>query len=749
VLNVYHGVALITKQHHLMKFYQIIDNLSLASMTTVLLPLFVYFINPHVALASNADDLELVNMSESSNMCLVSDSIFKYYLSEGVPDSISKYGLSTIRFCNVDKKDEFGILKSVLEELGKFGQYDVIRSNVDSIVSELKDVNEKVIFYTFLAHNHVIYNSENDTNYYWDMASELLPEATDNYALCMYYNLSGFKNQLVGNYVSTFQSYTIASRFADPNNEMELPTRLRLANACVLVGDHNKSLEILNEVVKDAIEKGDYETLLYSYFTMMHIKLLDSENEDLIKLGHKTLDFHKRSNLYVSAGYTYYMLGEGHLNSSNLDSAYYYFRKCVDVSIANNEKKELRDGYQGLGHYYKVIRNYEQSRYYFHKALETKAYINENDLIKEISELWMLEGDHKKAYENARKYIDMQDNLKLNIESDARLASKIIEDAYDYKKNSEIKIIEKERQQNFLRLIAVVVFFILLIVFFALVHFYQNRNKLQTLNNQISDHNRIISARNKELGILTKKQTETIKHLENFAYVAAHDLKTPIRTATSFAGLLSKSSGDKLDERGQSFLSYIDSSIGNLSQMIDDLLSLSKLDADLPEKEIINLNEVVEIVKHSLGELFCTSKMKLVVIGELSAIYGHQSLMIQLFQNLIKNAINHSKTDKETIIKIESKRKDDDWLCVSIEDNSGGIPEYMISTIFDLFSSSDKKSGNGIGLATCKRIVTHYGGEIWVEVNEGVGSTFKFTIPYSPLPINFKDANMRTGTVDF
>jgi signal transduction histidine kinase len=173
------------------------------------------------------------------------------------------------------------------------------------------------------------------------------------------------------------------------------------------------------------------------------------------------------------------------------------------------------------------------------------------------------------------------------------------------------------------------------------------------------------------------------------------------------------------------------------------------LDADLPEKEIINLNEVVEIVKHSLGELFCTSKMKLVVIGELSAIYGHQSLMIQLFQNLIKNAINHSKTDKETIIKIESKRKDDDWLCVSIEDNSGGIPEYMISTIFDLFSSSDKKSGNGIGLATCKRIVTHYGGEIWVEVNEGVGSTFKFTIPYSPLPINFKDANMRTGTVDF
>jgi len=148
---------------------------------------------------------------------------------------------------------------------------------------------------------------------------------------------------------------------------------------------------------------------------------------------------------------------------------------------------------------------------------------------------------------------------------------------------------------------------------------------------------------------------------------------------------------------------------------------------------ILSFNSIPEIVRKVeilLSNLISESNAKVIVDKELPRVSGHQGLITQLFQNIIKNAINHNNTENDTIIKISSARKDKDMLSVSIADNSGGIPDYIIPTLFDLFASSDKNKGSGIGLATCKKIVTHYGGEICVDVEEGVGSTFNFTFPY-------------------
>ena len=109
-------------------------------------------------------------------------------------------------------------------------------------------------------------------------------------------------------------------------------------------------------------------------------------------------------------------------------------------------------------------------------------------------------------------------------------------------------------------------------------------------------------------------------------------------------------------------------------------------------------------VKTRIDELIDNSDTKIIVQKELPKINGHNSLMMQLFQNIIKNAINHNKSESELIIKISSKRKDNNWQLISIEDNSGGIPEYLLPTLFDLFSSSNKNTKNGIGLASCKKL---------------------------------------------
>jgi signal transduction histidine kinase len=691
----------------------------------VLALVFALFILPIGSFASNTDSInQNLNAEHPSNKCISNYPIFERSFLTGSLDSVTEIGLRSISFCDINSEEELYIISDILGTLTFNGLHDIVKQTSDRLNDQIEDDNLRLIFYATIIEYQILYNLDDRSNYYWDKANKLVPYVTDENALGMYYFVMGNKNLHSGNYISALKSYSLALSFKNVNEETKFNIKSQLVSVSILISDYDKAEQLLTDLIRIARKNEDFRSVLYCYFDKMDILQETFKYEQLVSTCHKALSMHSTYDVDECIGYTYYMMGEGHLSLSNLDSAYYYFKMGIEVSMKNNEFKELKDNYKGMAKYYQANAEYDNARIFYQKALDEKTYVDQTNnagISKALSDLRALQGDYKNSYLELEKYLN---NQKVNNKSDLRLATKIVEDAHAYKQQAKLRIIEKERQKTLLQQILFGSIAMLLLVSVLFYFLNKNRKKHRVLNTQIS-------ARNKELGILINKYNDTISYLENFAYVTAHDLKAPIQTATSFAGLLSKYSADKFDDKELNLLESIDLSIGKLTKMIDDLLFLSKLDVDLASQEIIDLNQIFGDVKISLNTLLIKSKAKIIVESKLPFVTGHRSLIAQLFSNIIENSINHNTTKRHAVIKISSKEREDGWQIISIEDASGGIPRYMIPKLFDLFSYFGDEVNNGIGLATCKKIVKLHDGDIWADIADGIGSTIKFTLPAS------------------
>lgn len=218
--------------------------------------------------------------------------------------------------------------------------------------------------------------------------------------------------------------------------------------------------------------------------------------------------------------------------------------------------------------------------------------------------------------------------------------------------------------------------------------------------------------------------------LEQFAYTASHDLQEPIRNMAIYSDLLTRKYGDRLDDRGLSFLSYVNDGAHRMETLVADLLAYTKaatIAEEVPdpipaEKPLSGaLQNLSEAIRKNEVE-FCYDTLPQVRIREVH--------LQQVFQNLIENAIKYRSPQKPRIA-ITVEQKDGRWLW-GVHDNGIGIkPEYR-EQIFGLFKrlhGNDEYAGTGIGLAICQRIVERYRGQIWVESEVGRGSSFFFTVP--------------------
>jgi len=186
------------------------------------------------------------------------------------------------------------------------------------------------------------------------------------------------------------------------------------------------------------------------------------------------------------------------------------------------------------------------------------------------------------------------------------------------------------------------------------------------------------------------------------------------------------------DEDDKAFFNFITQSMQKLSKMIDNLLSLSRLDQDLPPLEVVNPNELLEDIQNRLHSKIQDLKSEIKIQKNLPNLLGHESLIGQVFQNLIDNALKY-KSDAIPKIEISCKRPVSEdqkaFMQFEIEDNGKGIPAKLHEKVFELFSGTTQNNSNGIGLATCKKIVSNYGGNIWVKSKVGKGTTMIFTLP--------------------
>ena len=238
-----------------------------------------------------------------------------------------------------------------------------------------------------------------------------------------------------------------------------------------------------------------------------------------------------------------------------------------------------------------------------------------------------------------------------------------------------------------------------------------------------------------------KKLEEELKRsnneLQQFAYVASHDLQEPLRTISSFTQLLERRYKEKLDHDADEFIEYVVEAAQRMQKMILDLLEYSRIMTTGGNFMKIDSNEALDGALFYLKCLIEECNVE-ITHDKLPIIIADQGQLTKVFQNLISNSIKFSKPDEPPKIRISAELGKNREYIFSVQDNGIGMdPQYIerIFTIFQRLHTLDEYQGTGIGLAIVKRIVERHGGRIWVESELGVGSTFYFTIPGLLQPI--------------
>jgi light-regulated signal transduction histidine kinase (bacteriophytochrome) len=219
------------------------------------------------------------------------------------------------------------------------------------------------------------------------------------------------------------------------------------------------------------------------------------------------------------------------------------------------------------------------------------------------------------------------------------------------------------------------------------------------------------------------------KELEQFAYIASHDLQEPLLTINNFSTLFADEYGNRVDDEGKMYLKYITGSATRMSQLVKGLMEYSRVGRE-PELTDVNCKELVNNVLQDLTVTIGKTQASIQYNG-LPTLKGYETELRLLFQNLLSNAIKFSKKEESPVVKINSIRQNGHWL-FTIEDNGIGVEEKHKEKIFNIFQRVHRREvyeGTGIGLAHCRKIVDLHGGKIWVESEINKGSIFYFTIP--------------------
>jgi len=223
---------------------------------------------------------------------------------------------------------------------------------------------------------------------------------------------------------------------------------------------------------------------------------------------------------------------------------------------------------------------------------------------------------------------------------------------------------------------------------------------------------------------------EANEELRQYAYVTSHDLKEPLRMISNFSKLLEKKYKNDLGKESEEYFEYIDQGVYRINTLLDDLLKYTTIGNANVELSQVHLRDVIDICLMHLKVKIEESNTSF-QIGNMPIVYSNQSLLIQLVQNIISNAIKFKKADVAPKIKISGEEDEISYI-LTITDNGIGIPEEQLKRIFIIFQrlhSRGTYEGTGIGLAICKKVIKKLGGEIWVKSTVKVGTSFTFTIP--------------------
>ena len=621
----------------------------------------------------------------------------------------------------------------------------------------------------------------------YDGAIELLKEAL---ALAEFHDLNTFNDCLL-KLANTFEAFSnhknaieYYERFLGNNPGPELDSLKAIAYSNVAkiytaIGSYGKAYEYHLEAILIEQEFSDNTRLCSSYYNigiLYFYYLVDYEEALKNFLEAKKYAFDKDERYVIAInnalGATFERLG-------NLEQAFYYNNVALEMAERLKDQNGVAYALQNIGTTWMrnnqldlALDNLQKSLVIFEKLVDRRGaslthnyigdiYVRNSDffsakrsfekglsLSKEIN----LKHQEVKALTGLALVQEELGNLKIVINlfkrieglRDSLANAKALGDLAKIRSQFEIAQREKElktiternqllENQKILRNKIDKVISALLVlgcIFFCfLLYSYQKQKRVTNL---IAEKNKALEELNSHVELQNTKLEYANTELTQFAYVASHDLKEPLRTISSFSKLILDRYGRQMDSFASESFGFIIGAVDRMKLLLDDLLTYSRIDRVDAELDDLNLGLIINDVISNL--IVKTQEVDATIdvdFGEMPQLAGIRTHFMQLFQHLISNGIKFKKKGVAPHITIDCVERNNDFT-FRVADNGIGIPEKSKLVIFEMFTRLNNKhrySGTGIGLATCKKIVDFYGGHIWVESEEGVGSTFYVRLP--------------------
>ncbi|MEZ5043122.1 MAG: ATP-binding protein [Saprospiraceae bacterium] len=450
-------------------------------------------------------------------------------------------------------------------------------------------------------------------------------------------------------------------------------------------------------------------------------------NEAALDLGANT----KLKNGNLLLAYAEMNMGSLMFSMENLIPAEVHLKRSIELFKTIGYKPGLASAHLDYGILKEKAGDLKVALAVFQEGLviakEIKSITKEGEFHQSLSALYQQLNQIDSAYYHLEMYSILKDSI-INQEQQKRMDQ--VQFKYELEKNAreieylkqDIDLLNQKKVIDIrLRFLYIASFLLVLLALAFTIYGYKFQK----------DNNAKLTERNEKINEQNDQLTHLNAELKEFAYIASHDMREPLRSIGAFSSLLERQHGAKLDQSGKEYLTFIRDAVNRMTLLLTDLLDYSKINSQ-QAAEWVDLRGVIQTAISNLHYQI-EAKEGRVEINHKSIPYvkAVPTQMMQLFQNLISNALKFRKEEEAPFVFIDGYL-DDNGYVISIKDNGIGMDPQYKDKIFGMFSrlnNKDQFEGTGIGLATCRKIVTQHNGRIWVESEEGVGSTFFIWIP--------------------
>ncbi len=535
----------------------------------------------------------------------------------------------------------------------------------------------------------------------------------DEETLGEYYSYKGiYELTSTRNLVQALDYFLLAKEYLKNNLRSVSRINNNLAGIYHTIQDLENCVALLDENIVIAREQND---LLTEMMTHYNLGIILNETEDyqgLLTNGWSALDISRRKGITHSIALAHTSIGQGHLGLGQLDSALIYFNTSIEKAQQEDNPRLAVGAHAGLMELYLQRGDSEKARYHGDAVKEYGGFYD-YDIARPLATIYANLGEVDEAYSIMEEGYD---GLKTKSEdrSNVELIKKFVEARKDEVLQSKEREydakLRQQRNRNRLLLFSVLAFFLGIIILLLL----SSRNRLKKSNNSL---------------------TESNEALRQFAYIASHDLKEPIRNITSFSELLSRRFGDSQTSEIElrEYLQFITSNAGVLQEIVKSLKVFINASFGELERETVKLDEVFAIVREHSQALVTENNGQLTftIADEVNTLVYSKSLLILVLQNLIFNGFKYNDSEQPRVnVTVSKVASNSAQLQFAIKDNGVGIAPKYQQVIFTPFKTLQNKSvtqSSGLGLSICKTIIERYGGEILVSSDGSNGTVFTFT----------------------